>query len=147
MYGRREDTDIVNDETFGFLESSIDDRSDQERKRREAFEMMRKEQHKQLQEQKHPLVKSENSTVNRKHDENSLWDNLSHQSPPLSPKGKTAVPPVPTPPRPAVPPGFSKVVQQRLNGNQTSLLQVLEFAILCVSQFNFRRSDATRCNL
>jgi len=94
--------------------------------------MMRKEQHKQLQEQKHPLVKSENSIVNRKHDENSLWDNLSHHSPPLSPIGKTVVPPVPTPPRPAVPPGFSKVVQQRLNGNQTPSQQVLQFAIQCM---------------
>lgn len=122
MYGRREDTDNVNDETFGFLESSVDDRSDQERKRREAFEMMRKEQHKQLQEQKNPL-KTENA-LNRKHDENSLWDNPSHQSPPLSPIGKTAVVlPVPTPPRPAVPPGFSKVVQPRFNANQSSLQQ------------------------
>lgn len=105
----------------------------------EAFEMMRKEQHKQLQG-KHPLIKSENSTVNRKHDENSLWDNLSHQSPPLSPIGKTVVPPVPvpTPPRPAVPPGFSKVVQQRLNANQTSLQQVLELAIQFMSCFSFK---------
>lgn len=39
MYGRREDTDIVNDETFGFLESSNDDRSDQERKRRGEYNL------------------------------------------------------------------------------------------------------------
>lgn len=97
--------------------------------------MMRKEQHKQLQEQKHPSIKSENSIVNRKHDENSLWDNISHQSPPLSPIGKTDLPPVPTPPRPVVPPGFSKVVQQRLNANQTSLQQVLEFAVRVQIQF------------
>ncbi|KAG0557715.1 hypothetical protein KC19_11G151900 [Ceratodon purpureus] len=122
-YGRREDTDIVNDETFGFLETSNDDRSVEERKRRESFELMRKEQHRQLQEQKQPLTKSDNSTVNRKHDENSLWDNISHHSPPLSPIGKTVVPPAPTPPRPAVPPGFSKVVQQRLSANQTLLQQ------------------------
>lgn len=91
--------------------------------------MMRKEQHKQLQEQKNPL-KTENA-LNRKHDENSLWDNPSHQSPPLSPIGKTAVVlPVPTPPRPAVPPGFSKVVQPRFNANQSSLQQVHELPIL-----------------
>lgn len=40
MYGRREDTDIVNDETFGFLESSHDDRSDQERKRRGEYRLL-----------------------------------------------------------------------------------------------------------
>ncbi|XP_024356364.1 uncharacterized protein [Physcomitrium patens] len=123
VYGRREDTDIVNDETFGFLESSHDDRSDQERKRREAFELMRKEQHRHVQEQKQSLTKSGKSAVNLKHDENSLWDNPSHQSPPLSPVPKTAITPVPTPPRPAVPPGFSNVLQQRLNSNQTPLQQ------------------------
>lgn len=93
--------------------------------------MMRKEQHKQLQEQKSPLVKSDNSIVNRKHDENSLWDNISHQSPPLSPIGKTVLPPVPTPPRPAVPPGFSNVVQQRLNAIQTSSQQVIMLQCKC----------------
>lgn len=40
MYGRREETDIVNDETFGFLESSNDDRSDQERKRRGEYSLL-----------------------------------------------------------------------------------------------------------
>jgi hypothetical protein len=34
MYGRREDNDTVNDQTFGLLESSNDDRSLQEFKRR-----------------------------------------------------------------------------------------------------------------
>ncbi|XP_024402049.1 uncharacterized protein [Physcomitrium patens] len=119
IFGRREDTDIVNDETFGLSEIYTDDRSDQERKRRESFELMRKEQHRKVQEQKQPAKTSENSTVNRKHDENSLWDNVSCQSPPLSPTGKVAVtPPIPTPPRPAVPPGFLKVALQRFSSNQ-----------------------------
>lgn len=42
MYGRREDTDTVNDETFGFLENSNDDRSDQERKRRGKYNLFSK---------------------------------------------------------------------------------------------------------
>lgn len=39
-YGRREDTDIVNDETFGFLETSNDDRSVEERKRRGEYNIL-----------------------------------------------------------------------------------------------------------
>lgn len=102
----------------------------------EAFELMRKEQHRHVQEQKQSLTKSGKSAVNLKHDENSLWDNPSHQSPPLSPVPKTAITPVPTPPRPAVPPGFSNVLQQRLNSNQTPLQQVLIFAVEYMFRFN-----------
>lgn len=46
----RRDTDAFNDETFGSNECDSEDRAEQERKRRAAFEMMRKEQHKALQE-------------------------------------------------------------------------------------------------
>lgn len=34
VYGRREETDTVNDETFGSLEASNKERADEERKRR-----------------------------------------------------------------------------------------------------------------
>lgn len=40
VFGRREDTDIVNDETFGFLESGNDDRSVEERKRRGEYNIL-----------------------------------------------------------------------------------------------------------
>ncbi|GFP91483.1 hypothetical protein PHJA_001292300 [Phtheirospermum japonicum] len=46
----RRDTDSINDETFGSMECTSEDRAEAERKRRAAFEMMRKEQHKTLQE-------------------------------------------------------------------------------------------------
>ncbi|KAL3649574.1 hypothetical protein CASFOL_005977 [Castilleja foliolosa] len=46
----KRDTDSINDETFGSLECTNEDRAEAERKRRAAFEMMRKEQHKTLQE-------------------------------------------------------------------------------------------------
>ncbi|XP_057780476.1 uncharacterized protein LOC130999023 [Salvia miltiorrhiza] len=46
----RKDTDAFNDETFGSIESTNEDRAEQERRRRASFEMMRKEQHKALQE-------------------------------------------------------------------------------------------------
>lgn len=76
---------------------------------------MRKEQQRHLQEHKPPKAKADTLTVNRKHDENSLWDSPSYQSPPQSPIVKAVVPPGPSTPCPAVPPGFLKVAQQRLN--------------------------------
>ncbi|ONK59033.1 uncharacterized protein A4U43_C08F2280 [Asparagus officinalis] len=51
-YSRKDNTDSYNDETFGSSECSGEDRAEEEKKRRESFELMRKEQHKALQ-QKH----------------------------------------------------------------------------------------------
>ncbi|KAK6141042.1 hypothetical protein DH2020_025223 [Rehmannia glutinosa] len=48
-YSRR-DTDAFNDETFGSMECTNEDRAEEERKRRASFELMRKEQQKALQE-------------------------------------------------------------------------------------------------
>ncbi|KAJ7962454.1 Serine-rich adhesin for platelets like [Quillaja saponaria] len=44
------DTDSINDETFGSSESTSEDRAEEERKRRDSFELMRKEQQKAFQE-------------------------------------------------------------------------------------------------
>lgn len=49
-YLRKDGTDSINDETFGSAECSNEDRAEEERKRRASFELMRKEQHKALQE-------------------------------------------------------------------------------------------------
>ncbi|XP_006655685.1 uncharacterized protein LOC102721280 [Oryza brachyantha] len=58
----RKDIDAMNDETFGSSECSNEDRAEEERKRRASFEMMRKEQHKTLQEKKSgPDIEKENS--------------------------------------------------------------------------------------
>ncbi|XP_042053925.1 uncharacterized protein LOC121798799 [Salvia splendens] len=57
----RKDTDAFNDETFGSMESTNEDRAEQERRRRASFEMMRKEQHKVLQEKQNS--NSRNSKV------------------------------------------------------------------------------------
>ncbi len=91
----------------------------------ELFEMMRKEQHRQLHEQKQPLVKVDNPSVLRKHDESFLWDDHPHHSPPESPVQRiTTSIPVPTTTRPAFPPGFSKVNQLKQNISQEFQLQV-----------------------
>ncbi|TKY65401.1 hypothetical protein E2542_SST08259 [Spatholobus suberectus] len=53
-HSRRETNDSYNDETFGSLEYTSEDRAEEERKRRASFELMRKEQQKAFQE-KHKL--------------------------------------------------------------------------------------------
>ncbi|XP_078173654.1 chorismate synthase isoform X1 [Carex rostrata] len=50
--------DSCNDETFGSTEHSTQDRAEEERKRRASFEMMRKEQHKVLQEKQNQKEKA-----------------------------------------------------------------------------------------
>ncbi|KAK4418561.1 hypothetical protein Salat_2268900 [Sesamum alatum] len=52
----RRDTDAYNDETFGSVECTSEDRAEEERRRRASFEMMRKEHQKALQEKQrlHP---------------------------------------------------------------------------------------------
>ncbi|KAM0934598.1 hypothetical protein DsansV1_C31g0217971 [Dioscorea sansibarensis] len=54
-HSRREHTDSVNDETFGSTEFSTQDRAEEEKRRRESFELMRKEQQKALKE-KHKQI-------------------------------------------------------------------------------------------
>ncbi|CAM6092069.1 unnamed protein product [Calypogeia fissa] len=135
-FGRREETDFVNDETFGSETSTTDDRAEQERKRREAFELMRKDHQRLLQKQQKLIsqkheerLANPESNASRKHDESALWDSslssdVTPSSPPRSPEkgvpdSETAVALVSTPvvapstPRPAIPPGFAKVVQQK----------------------------------
>ncbi|KAJ8509947.1 hypothetical protein OPV22_000381 [Ensete ventricosum] len=49
-FQRKDDKDSLNDETFGLANYSSEDRVEEERRRRESFEFMRKEQQKALQE-------------------------------------------------------------------------------------------------
>ncbi|KAL2511337.1 hypothetical protein Adt_16937 [Abeliophyllum distichum] len=46
----RKETDSFNDETFGSMEYTSEDRAEEEKRRRDSFELMRKEQQKSLQE-------------------------------------------------------------------------------------------------
>ncbi|XP_027928658.1 uncharacterized protein LOC114185239 isoform X4 [Vigna unguiculata] len=59
-HSRRETNDSYNDETFGSLEYTSEDRAEEERKRRASFELMRKEQHKAFQD-KHKLNPDKNN--------------------------------------------------------------------------------------
>ncbi|CAM0912488.1 unnamed protein product [Alopecurus aequalis] len=116
----RKDVDSMNDETFGSLECSNEDRAEEEKKRRASFELMRKEQHKSLQEKKNgPDIVQGNPGG----DIMSLLQNSTENLGPTTNNGKpdgyvvssvyqedtTKTPPIlPAPAaRPLVPPGFS----------------------------------------
>ncbi|XP_073140234.1 uncharacterized protein [Henckelia pumila] len=66
----RRDTDSYNDETFGSMEYTSEDRAEEERKRRASFEMMRKEQQKTLQE------KQKTNLENQKDGISDLFEDL-----------------------------------------------------------------------
>ncbi|KAL3677338.1 hypothetical protein R1sor_027286 [Riccia sorocarpa] len=137
-FTRREDTDFVNEETFGGAEEiSNEERAEQERRRRESFELMRKDHQRRLQEQQkliyqkqEELLSNPEAVAIRKHDENTLWDDRfsTDVSSPMTPEKQSATdmkdgPAAPAGgvsssavgtsiSRPAIPPGFAKVVHQ-----------------------------------
>lgn len=131
-HSRSEITDFYNDETFGTDEISNQERIEQERRRRDSFEQMRKEQQKVLQEKQklnaqkqveHHACHSGN-TSNMKYDEQFILEDgekLEDQSAILplpdqstsSASAKTSLPQVSMPPRPLVPPGFSKTLLEK----------------------------------
>ncbi|XP_062090396.1 uncharacterized protein LOC133796763 isoform X2 [Humulus lupulus] len=125
---RREGNDSLNDETFGSSDSTSEDRAEEERKRRASFEIMRKEQHKSLQEkQKFNIDKSrvdfdistlrEESKEERKSsgsDEVAIplgSDNDSEKSSVLSQTPAS---------RPLVPPGFKSTVIDKSLGSKSN---------------------------
>eukprot|EP00249_Psilotum_nudum_P019057 c27079_g2_i1 orf=2-4114(-) len=143
-----QDKDSVNEETFGPEECTSEEKSEQERQRRESFQRMRKEQqrllqekHKiQIQEHEEPYQLDLNATSKRKEDENIVWDGQNSEALlPSSPRmphsvcskdsssklfcanAVTTGTSLLTPSRPLVPPGFSKPAFQKqasLNGEK-----------------------------
>ncbi|KAL6128656.1 hypothetical protein ACLB2K_072011 [Fragaria x ananassa] len=129
---RKEITDSLNDETFGSSDNTSEDRAEEERKRRDSFELMRKEQQKAFQE-KQKLKPEKNKGG---FDFSSLLDDDSKEEKRLLPRSsETAEPRVPpssnndgekftlplqTPaPRPLVPPGFASTVLERNIGTKS----------------------------
>eukprot|EP00252_Welwitschia_mirabilis_P009306 TRINITY_DN2179_c0_g1_i1.p1 TRINITY_DN2179_c0_g1~~TRINITY_DN2179_c0_g1_i1.p1 ORF type:complete len:1108 (-),score=279.40 TRINITY_DN2179_c0_g1_i1:98-3421(-) len=123
IHPRHETTDRYNDETFGSNDISTEERMEHERKRRDSFEMMRKEHHrlhiekqklnasKQAQEHLgHSSKKKPASTlVEEEHDqleEHSAILPLPHQALPI-PKVNLSRASTSVTSRPLVPPGFS----------------------------------------
>ncbi|KAJ0964296.1 hypothetical protein J5N97_029418 [Dioscorea zingiberensis] len=122
---RKDHTDLVNDETFGSSECSSQDRAEEERRRRESFELMRKEQKKSLKDnQKHMLnIDKENvdddimallgssEGQKSKQGENKLVDSvaLSNSRSDSSRSSHIHAPPS----RPLVPPGFASAAREK----------------------------------
>lgn len=137
-YSRKDVTDSCNDETFGTSDCSDKDKTE-ERKRRESFELMRKEQQKALQEKQHKSIvkgnhavdimelldssNTDKSTKTRSKPDDSVTDSL-----PLSDSSKsfshTHVPAA----RPLVPPGFANTLlekNQQINKLNNPDLQII----------------------
>ncbi|URD84701.1 hypothetical protein MUK42_02158 [Musa troglodytarum] len=124
-FQRKDDKDSLNDETFGLANYSSEDRVEEERRRRESFELMRKEQQKALQEKQKQIPDNhkekldadiiallqnsadKKSIMNEAHkadDSSSLSINDSSRPPTLR---------VPLS-RPLVPPGFSNTTLNKI---------------------------------
>ncbi|XP_050387619.1 uncharacterized protein LOC126803928 isoform X2 [Argentina anserina] len=128
---RKEITDSLNDETFGSSEHTSEDRAEEERKRRDLFEQMRKEQHKAFQEKQ--KLKPEANTSG--FDFSTLLDDDSKEKRLLPRSNETTEPRVPptsmndgeksTLPlqapssRPLVPPGFTSTILERNLGTKS----------------------------
>lgn len=133
----RKDIDSINDETFGSFECSSDDIVEEERKRRAAFELMRKEQHKAMQEKK---IAPDSEKENIGDDTISLLQNSAEKRGPPTKSNKqdelkvsslskedaiktSALLPTPTT-RPLKPPGFANALPEKrlqLQSSNTSL--------------------------
>ncbi|XBI34060.1 hypothetical protein VPH35_119910 [Triticum aestivum] len=120
----RKDVDSMNDETFGSFECSNDDRAEEEKKRRASFELMRKEQHKSLQEKKSGpgddiMTMLQNSTENLGSATNSGKPDGIVPSVHQDTTKTSSVLPAPAA-RPLVPPGFSNAVVEKKVQSQSS---------------------------
>ncbi|XP_068488758.1 uncharacterized protein [Phaseolus vulgaris] len=128
-HSRRETNDSYNDETFGSLEYTSEDRAEEERKRRASFELMRKEQHKD----KHKLNPDKN---NDNFDISSLVEDdekrlVSRSNESVEPhvtqaalsndEKSSSFSQTPSAARPLVPPGFASTKLERNFATKTPL--------------------------
>ncbi|CAJ1820888.1 unnamed protein product [Sphenostylis stenocarpa] len=131
-HSRRETNDSYNDETFGSLECTSEDRAEEERKRRASFELMRKEQHKAFQD-KHKLNPDKNNNdfditslveddekkpVNRSNESVEPHVTLTALS---NDEKSSSLSQTPSSARPLVPPGFASTKLERNLATKTSL--------------------------
>ncbi|KAI4328831.1 hypothetical protein L6164_021156 [Bauhinia variegata] len=124
-HSRRETNDSYNDETFGSLEDTSEDRAEEERKRRASFELMRKEQQKAFQEKQklYPdknkdnfditslLDDDEKRLVNRSND--SVEPTLTLSASSNGSEKSSFLAHTHSATRPLVPPGFTSTVLER----------------------------------
>ncbi|XP_035539008.1 uncharacterized protein LOC109003516 isoform X2 [Juglans regia] len=128
---RRETNDSYNDETFGFSESTSEDRAEEERKRRVSFELMRREHQKAFQEKQklNPDKRKDGFDITTlledSKDEKSFLNRSSVSNDPVTLKDshndseKSSFPPQTPASRPLVPPGFTSTVLERNFGSKS----------------------------
>ncbi|XP_061360150.1 uncharacterized protein LOC133304176 isoform X2 [Gastrolobium bilobum] len=130
-HSRRETNDSFNDETFGSLECTSEDRAEEEKKRRASFELMRKEQQKAFQEKlKLNPDKNKNNfdMAFLLDDDEKRLVNQSNEStePPETPAAlsndekSSSLSHTPSAARPIVPPGFASTMLERNLVTKTS---------------------------
>ncbi|XP_076956914.1 uncharacterized protein LOC143632232 [Bidens hawaiensis] len=107
--------DSFNDETFGSIESTSQDRAEEERKRRASFELMRKEQQKVLQEKQKMnanKVKSDDFT-------DLVLEEIKEEEVLKDDSGKSSMISQSSKPRPLVPPGFKSTILEKSSTTKT----------------------------
>ncbi|XWS32135.1 hypothetical protein CRYUN_Cryun23aG0135100 [Craigia yunnanensis] len=129
-HSRRETNDSYNDETFGSTECSSEDRTEEERKRRDSFESWRKEQQKVFQEKKiNPERRKDDFDIfellTDSKDDKGFPNKSKESDEPMSASNidsnKPSLPSQTPASRPLVPPGFTSTILERNSGTKTSL--------------------------
>ncbi|XP_039000073.1 uncharacterized protein LOC120125786 isoform X2 [Hibiscus syriacus] len=129
-HSRRETNYSFNDETFGSIECTSEDKAEEERKRRASFESWRKEQQKAFQEKKiNPERRKDDFDlsellVDSKDDKGPANRSMESDEPILASNivSEKSSHPVQTPAsRPLVPPGFASTGLEKTFGTKTSM--------------------------
>nr|GMD09625.1 uncharacterized protein LOC109185000 isoform X2 [Ipomoea batatas]GMD61947.1 uncharacterized protein LOC109185000 isoform X2 [Ipomoea batatas] len=130
---RRDASDSYNNETFGSVECTSEDRVEEERRRRASFELMRKEQHKaSLQKKQYLNLDKPESECVSDSDMSALADDVKEKSRLLDRRkeldvsttlpdtdndsGKSSFPSQTSASRPLVPPGFRSTLLEKDSG-------------------------------
>ncbi|XP_038708704.1 uncharacterized protein LOC120003722 isoform X2 [Tripterygium wilfordii] len=132
-FSRKNNNDALNDETFGSLELTSDDKAEEEKKRRASFDLMRKEQQKEFQEKQKmnpnkpkdefdittllDNPKDDKGHMNRKNESDELVKLAASNSDSDKPSfpSRTLVS------RPLVPPGFASSMSEKNIANKSQL--------------------------
>ncbi|XP_022757444.1 uncharacterized protein LOC111304778 isoform X2 [Durio zibethinus] len=129
-HSRKETNDSFNDETFGSIECTGEDRAEEERKRRASFESWRKEQQKAFQEKKiNPERRKDDFDISElladSKDDKRLPNKSKESDEPMLASNidsdKSSLPSQTPASRPLVPPGFASTILERNFGTKTSM--------------------------
>ncbi|XP_076923184.1 uncharacterized protein LOC143585241 isoform X2 [Bidens hawaiensis] len=107
--------DSFNDETFGSIETTSQDRAEEERKRRASFELMRKEQQKVLQEKQ----KTNANKIKTDDFTDLVLEEIKEEEVLKDDSGKSSMISQSSKPRPLVPPGFKSTILEKSSNTKS----------------------------